>query len=160
MGFLGRAEKYDIEQAARADHAFDLKCLERVLSVIGTQRPKESDTEEELSLDWFNNEYNPMVRLASRRSHSSLLDIVRRPTKSDAWVSFMGVLEENGFGMTAMFFPMDGVGLSIIHNVWSLSAIPGHTRIMRPASSSDRGIIIDEAAPCLEAFVKDGLIKW
>lgn len=122
--------------------------------------PRESELDVEMSFEWFNLHHSPTVYLCSRRMHVNLMELIKRPTKTKLWDAFMNELADNSYQSLAMFFMLDQVGMSVIHNVWSLSATPGEFRLLRRASSADRGIIIDSSQCFMDAMCGDGLIKW
>jgi hypothetical protein len=88
------------------------------------------------------------------------MELIKRPTKTKLWDAYMNELADNSYQWLAMFFMLDQVGMSVIHNVWSLSAVPGEFRLLRRASSADRGIVIDSSQGFMDAMCGDGLIKW
>jgi hypothetical protein len=88
------------------------------------------------------------------------MELVKRPTKTKLWDAYMDELADNNYQWQAMFFMLDQIGMSVIHNVWSLSAVPGELRILRRAVSRDRGIIIDSSQGFMDAIREDGLIRW
>jgi hypothetical protein len=78
-------------------------------------------------------------------------------TATQLFDTYMKEMEDNGCTTMAMFFTLDGVGLSVIHNWWGLEHVPGYTRLVRRAASETRGIIIEPIDSFLKSLKAKGV---
>jgi len=157
MGFLRDVEKYDAEQAARADHSFETKMLNRVCSELGIEVPADLKHDSTFGFEWLNEGNHFPVRMCSRRIHAHPVDLFQRMTATKLFDTYIKELEDHGHPTMAMFFMLDGIGASVIHNWWGLEHVSGYTRLVRRAASEINGIIVEPIDSFLKSLKAKGV---
>ena len=81
-------------------------------------------------------------------------------TKTDAWLQLMDLIAEqasaNRGESCGIVVRSDGHGLFVLHNCWRMEPIPGYTRLIRRASTGEKGVIFEPLDSLLEAIKKSG----
>jgi hypothetical protein len=146
-------------QEARSAHSLDVRILKQIAAVFDLNYWL-LFSDPEFGLEWFNRNFRFPVTLASRRTKTNPVLLLKDRKKTKIWKDYLSILEEHELGLKlALIFPMPEIGakLWVMHNYWLCPRSPGQARIEWVATSEDDGIIVESLDLMLHALKRSGL---
>jgi hypothetical protein len=144
------------EHKAHSHQLFATKAIKRVCAYFDITL-NYSDLDEEFGCGWFNHNYPKFpVYLDAKNIKVEVGPLFRSITKTAAWTELISLLESIGGVCGGVIIPVTGQGLFVAHNWWTIPEVPGFTRLVRKASATDQGIVIEPLESFLEGVKLSG----
>ena len=132
--------------AVESEQKFRVRVIAKLCKEFEIDRPDDSEAE----WYWFQENYPTFpCRMDSRKLRVGLAPMFTAMTRTEVWNTFFDVLAESEKNHLAMFVPVQEISIFAIHNCWHFPAVAGFTRLIRQASSGEKGIIFEP----LDSFV-------
>lgn len=145
------------EHKAQSHQQFATKAIKRVCQYFEITVNYSDIKDAEFGCGWFNENYPTFpVYLNARNVKVEVGQLFRAITKSPVWIELIAHLESIGDVRGGVIMPVNGQGLFIAHNWWGIPEVAGFTRLVRKASSSDMGIIVEPLESFLEGVKQYG----
>jgi hypothetical protein len=133
-----------LKQTSDRTQVFSKKALLQFCKFFGiAYRGMENDME--FNFVWLHKEYpNIPIRIEAKKlKNVDIEKLFSALTKSELWSTYFSLMAELDREHIALVTQIVGEGLYVIHNSWSMPATPGFTRLVRIASDSEKGIIVE-----------------
>lgn len=157
MGILDDCRGRFEEHKAQSHQLFATKAIKRVCAYFEIQVGFDEVRDTEFGCGWFNENYTTFpVYLDAKNVKVEVGGLFRAITKSPAWTELISLLESIGGVRGGVIIPVAGQGLFIAHNWWGIPEVPGFTRLVRKATATDQGIIVEPLESFLEGVKLSG----